>query len=49
LPPGARLLGATLVAQFDLGVLEPRGSYEVVMMLEKKEAARIKVDLSAMR
>ena len=49
LPPGSRLLGATLVAQFDLTVLEPRATYDVVVMLEKKEAARIKVDLGAMR
>ena len=49
IPGGAQLLGATVVAQFELKALNARGAYDVVFGLEKKEAGRARIDLGPMR
>lgn len=48
-PAGSQLLGATVVAQFELKDLNPRGTYDVVFGLEKREAGRARVDFGPMR
>ena len=47
--PGAQLLGATVVATFDLAGLDARGDYDVVVALEGKDASRSLVQMGLLR
>lgn len=49
IPRGAPLVGATIIAGFELKGLMPAGTYEVVVELGKEEVARAAVVLSGMR
>jgi hypothetical protein len=50
LPRGSQpLLGATVVARFDTGPLDPNGTYDMVIGEAGKELGRAKLDLSKMR
>jgi hypothetical protein len=46
---GRPLLGATLVARFDLRALEPQGSYDVLIADGTSELARARLDLKTIR
>ena len=49
IPRGSPLVGATVIAGFDLKELAPAGTYDVVVELGDKEVARATVALSGMR
>ena len=48
-PLGTRLLGATLIARFDLEALDAAGTYDVVVELPGEEVARASIGLAGMR
>lgn len=49
IPRGSPLIGATVIAGFDLKTLVPDATYEVVVELEKQELARVSMALGGMR
>lgn len=48
-PLGTRLLGATVIARFDLDALDAAGTYDVVVELPGEEVARARIGLAGMR
>lgn len=48
-PPGGPLLGATLVARFDLRMLDPKGVYDLVVRNGNGEVGRTRLELGRLR
>jgi hypothetical protein len=49
IPLGTRLLGATVIARFDLAAIDTTGTYEVVVRLSGEDVARAPIGLGNMR